>query len=60
VEGLRRAKAKGKRLGRPPYPFPAEEVRRLLVRGYSIAAEAHRLLVLEGSSAGRWAARGGA
>ena len=47
VEGLRRARAQGRKLGRPPYPFPAEEVRKLLAKGYSIA-EAHRLLVLEG------------
>jgi len=47
VEGLRKARAEGKKLGRPPYPFPAEEVRRLLARGYSVA-EVHRLLVLEG------------
>jgi len=47
VEGLKRARAEGKKLGKPPYPFPVEEVRRLLARGYSIA-EAHRLLVLEG------------
>jgi DNA invertase Pin-like site-specific DNA recombinase len=47
LEGLRRARAEGRRLGRPPYPFPAEEVRKLLARGYSVA-EAHRLLVLEG------------
>ena|GEM_PF-1916870 len=46
-DDLRRARAQGKKLGRPPYPFPAEEVRKLLARGYSIA-EVHRLLVLEG------------
>jgi len=40
-------KVSGKRPGRPPYPFPAEEVRRLLSRGLTIAA-AHKLLALEG------------
>jgi hypothetical protein len=47
VEGLRRARAEGRRLGKPPYQFPAKEVRKLLARGYSVA-EIHRLLVLEG------------
>jgi len=45
-EALRRLKASGKKLGRPEYPFPADEVRRLLEQGYSIT-EAHRLLVLQ-------------
>jgi len=41
-----RLKAEGKRVGRPPFPFPEEEVRRLLAQGHSIAG-AHRLLTLE-------------
>jgi len=40
-------KVSGKRPGRPPYPFPVEEVRRLLSLGLTIA-NVHRLLVLEG------------
>ena len=40
-------KVSWKRPGRPPYPFPAEEVRRLLSLGLTIAA-AHKLLALEG------------
>jgi len=43
---LVRLKKEGKKLGRPEYPFPKEEVERLLRRGYSIA-EAHRVMVLE-------------
>lgn len=46
IEGLKRARKEGKKLGRPAYPFPADEVRRLLRQGYSIA-EIHRLLVLQ-------------
>ena len=46
-EALRRLKKEGKKLGRPEYPFPLEEVRRLLSQGYSVA-EVHRLLVLQG------------
>ncbi|MCC6015094.1 MAG: hypothetical protein LM564_05265 [Desulfurococcaceae archaeon] len=33
LERLRRARVEGRRLGRPPYPFPAEEVRRWAVGG---------------------------
>jgi len=43
---MERLRAQGKRVGRPPFPFPEEEVKRLLARGYSIA-EAHRLLTLQ-------------
>jgi len=43
---LERLKKEGKKLGRPQYPFPVEEIKRLLKQGYSIA-ETHRLLVLE-------------
>lgn len=46
IEALKRVKASGKKLGRPSYPFPADEVRKLLRQGYSIA-EVHRMLVLQ-------------
>jgi len=45
-EALNRLKKEGKKLGRPEYPFPVEEILKLLRQGYSIA-EVHRLLVLE-------------
>ena len=44
---MKRVRKEGKKLGRPPYPFPVDEVRRLLSLGYSIA-EVHRLLILQG------------
>jgi len=44
--GLERARKQGKKLGRPQYPFPIDEVHRLLSRGYTIA-EIHRLLTLQ-------------
>jgi putative DNA-invertase from lambdoid prophage Rac len=47
IQGLERARKQGKHIGRPPFPFPVSEVRRLLRQGYSIA-EAHRLLTLQG------------
>lgn len=47
VEGLKRARKEGKKLGRPPYPFPSDEVARLIRKGYSIA-EIHRMMLLEG------------
>lgn len=46
IEALRRAKKEGKRLGRPSYPFPVDEIKRLLRQGYSVA-EIHRVLVLQ-------------
>ena len=42
--GLERARKQGKRLGRPPYPFPIDEIKRMLKQGYSLA-EIHRILV---------------
>jgi hypothetical protein len=51
--GAEEGQGRGQEAGQAAVPVPAEEFRRLLVRGYSIAAEAHRLLALEGSSAGR-------
>jgi len=44
---LERLKKEGRKLGRPEYPFPVEEVKKLLSQGYSIA-EAHRILLLQG------------
>jgi len=43
---LERLKKEGKKLGRPEYPFPKEEVKKLLNQGYSIS-ETHRLLTLQ-------------
>ncbi|MHA1589623.1 MAG: recombinase family protein [Candidatus Njordarchaeales archaeon] len=45
--GLKRAKAEGKIIGRPPFPFPEAYVKKLLKKGLSIA-QIHRLLVQEG------------
>lgn len=47
IEALKRARAIGKKLGRPPYPLPVEEIRSLIRQGYKVA-EIHRLLVLQG------------
>jgi len=44
---MERLRKEGKKLGRPQYPFPADEVRRLLDQGYSVS-EIHRLLTLQG------------
>jgi len=46
IEALKRAKKEGKKLGRPSYPIPIEEVRKILKQGYSIA-EIHRILTLQ-------------
>jgi len=35
--GLAKARAQGKRIGRPPYPFPEDRVKMLLAQGKSIA-----------------------
>jgi len=35
--GLERARKEGKRIGRPPYPFPIDKVRALLAQGKTIA-----------------------
>ncbi|MEM4847689.1 MAG: recombinase family protein [Thermosphaera sp.] len=45
--GLERARAEGKKLGRPGYPFPVDEVRQLLKKGLPLT-RIHRLLVAEG------------
>lgn len=45
--GLEKARAEGKRIGRPPYPFPAEEVRKLLKTGLPLT-KIHKLLAAEG------------
>lgn len=57
-EAMRRLREQGKKLGRPAYPFPVEEVKHLLAKGYTIA-EAHRLLTLQRKicrqkSSGEW------
>jgi len=41
--GLEKAKTQGKKIGRPPYPFPEDKVRMLFAQGKSIA-DAWRLL----------------
>lgn len=46
-EALKRAKKEGKRIGRPPYPFPVEEIKKLLRLGYKVS-QIHRILMLEG------------
>jgi len=46
-EALKRAKKEGKRIGRPPYPFPVEEIKKLLRLGYKVS-QIHRMLLLEG------------
>jgi len=43
---LERLKKEGKKLGRPAYPLPIEEVKKLLRQGYSVA-EIHRMLTLQ-------------
>ncbi|MEM4700078.1 MAG: recombinase family protein [Candidatus Nezhaarchaeales archaeon] len=45
--GLERARASGRRLGRPPYPFPEDYVKQLLKRGLPVS-KVWRLLVAEG------------
>lgn len=45
--GLERARAEGKKLGRPSYPLPVDEVKRLLRAGLPLT-RIHRLLVAEG------------
>jgi len=44
--GLERAKREGKKLGRPSYPIPINEVKKMISQGYSIA-EIHRILTLQ-------------
>ena len=44
---MERLKREGKKLGRPEYPFPKEEIRKLLNEGWSIA-KIHRYLVSVG------------
>ena len=46
-EGLRKAKAQGKKLGRPEYPFPVDYIKQLLSTGLPIK-KVWRLLVSEG------------
>ena len=46
-DGLKRAKAQGKKLGRPPYPFPTDYVKQLLSMGLPVV-KIWRLLVSEG------------
>ncbi|MCX8205207.1 MAG: recombinase family protein [Candidatus Nezhaarchaeota archaeon] len=45
--GLEKARAGGKRLGRPPYPFPEDYVKQLLKKGLPLT-KVWRLLVAEG------------
>ncbi len=45
-EALKRLREQGKKLGRPPYPFPEEYIRKLLGKGLTIA-QVWRLLVQE-------------
>ncbi len=45
--GLERAKREGKKLGRPEYPFPVDEIKKLLNEGWSVA-KIHRYLVSVG------------
>lgn len=47
IEALKRARMQGIRLGRPPFPIPIDEIKKLLKQGYKIS-EIHRLLVLQG------------
>ncbi len=46
-EALRQRRAQGVRLGRPSYPFPEDEVRKLLRKGWTVA-KIHRYLILQG------------
>lgn len=46
-EALRRIKKEGRRLGRPPFPLPAEEVRRLRKQGWPLT-KIHAYLVRTG------------
>ncbi|MEM4554182.1 MAG: recombinase family protein [Ignisphaera sp.] len=45
-DGLKRAKLQGKKLGRPPFPFPADEVKQLMKKGLPLT-KIHKLLVAE-------------
>lgn len=46
IEGLKRARREGRRLGRPPYPFPVDEIKKLLRQGLKIS-QIHRILMAE-------------
>jgi len=46
-DGLKRAKAQGKKLGRPPYPFPTDYIKQLLSTGLPVI-KVWRILVSEG------------
>ncbi|MCW3996657.1 MAG: recombinase family protein [Candidatus Bathyarchaeota archaeon] len=44
--GLQKARAEGKKLGRPGYPFPVDEIRSLMKKGLPLT-KIHKLLIAE-------------
>ncbi|MEM5822927.1 MAG: hypothetical protein QXH34_07665, partial [Ignisphaera sp.] len=44
--GLERVRREGKKLGRPSYPFPVDEVKQLMKKGLPLT-KIHKLLVAE-------------
>ncbi|MEM4592852.1 MAG: recombinase family protein [Sulfolobales archaeon] len=44
--GLQKARAEGKKLGRPRYPFPVDEIRSLMKKGLPLT-KIHKLLIAE-------------
>ncbi|MEM1672815.1 MAG: hypothetical protein QXT86_12275, partial [Archaeoglobaceae archaeon] len=44
--GLERVKKEGKKLGRPNYPFPVDEVKQLMKKGLPLT-KIHKLLIAE-------------
>ncbi|MEM4827236.1 MAG: recombinase family protein [Desulfurococcaceae archaeon] len=44
--GLQKARAEGKKLGRPGYPFPVDEIRNLMKKGLPLT-KIHKLLIAE-------------